>query len=314
MLILDDLQDPRLKDLCPVITIGNFDGVHLGHQKVINQTMTLAKAKGTKSLVMTFAPHTRKLLNFEHPPLLLNTPSQKLELIEKMGMDFLLTVGFTDDFSHTTPEEFVRSFLVDKLRIRAVCLSSKFRFGYQGRGDIHLLKRLGKVHLFEVVEVEAVYIGNRPVDSTRIRELIREGRVEEASLLLGREYMVDGRVTRGVRRGESIGYPTANIQPENELLPGFGIYITRCLLRGNLLPSVTSLGVRPTFGENIPTLETHILNFSQEIYGEPIRLCFIKRIRDEMKFPHPDSLREQIRRDVEAATEYFKKNKPQPSP
>lgn len=313
MLILDDIQDPRLEDLCPVVTIGNFDGVHLGHQKVINQTIALAKAQGTQSLVMTFAPHTRKLLNSEHAPPLINTSSQKLEVIDKLGVDFLLMVGFTDDFSHTTPEEFVRSFLVEKLRIKAVCLSSKFRYGYQGRGNIHLLKRMGKVHQFEVVEVEAVYIDNRPVDSTRIRELIREGKVEEASLLMGREYMADGRVTRGVRRGESIGYPTANIQPENELLPGFGIYITRCLLKGNLLPSVTSLGVRPTFGENIPTLETHILNFSQQIYGEPIRLYFIKKLRDEMKFPNPDSLREQICRDVQAATEYFKKNKPQPS-
>ena len=313
MLILDDLQDSMLKDLCPVVTIGNFDGVHLGHQKVINQTIALATAKGTKSLVLTFAPHTRKLLNAERPPLLLNTSSQKLELIEKMGVDFLLMVGFTDEFSHTTPKEFVRSFLVEKLRIKAVCLSSKFRFGYQGRGNIHLLKRLGKMHLFEVVEAESVYIGDRPVDSTRIRELIRDGKVEEASLLMGREYMVDGRVSRGVRRGESMGYPTANIQPENELLPGFGIYITRCRLKGNLLPSVTSLGVRPTFGENTPTLETHILNFSREIYGESIRLYFIKKLRDEMKFSHPDSLREQISRDVQAAAEYFKKNKPQPS-
>jgi len=312
MLILSDLQDPRLKDLSPVITIGNFDGVHLGHQKVINQTITLAKARRTKSLVMTFAPHTRKLLNHEHPPHLLNTPSQKLELIEKLGVDFLLTVGFTDEFSHTTPEEFVRSFLVDKLRIRAMCLSSKFRFGYQGKGDVHLLKKLGKAHGFEVVEVPAVYIGNCPVDSTRIRELIRKGRVKEASLLMGREYFVDGSVTRGECRGESLGYPTANIQPENELLPGFGVYVTRCLLRENLLPSVTSLGVRPTFGGSIPTLETYILNFSQEVHGEAIRLYFIKKLRDEMKFPHPESLREQIRRDVEATTEYFKKNKPQP--
>ncbi len=310
MLFLNDLQDSRLEDLCPVVTVGNFDGVHLGHQKVINQTIALAKARGTKSLVMTFAPHTRKLLNTEHPPLLLNTSSQKLELIENLGVDFLLMVGFTDELSHTTPKEFVRSFLVEKLRITAVCLSSKFRFGYQGRGNIHLLKRMGKVHQFEVVEVKAVYIGNRPVDSSRIRELIRKGRVEEASHLLGREYMVDGRVTRGVRRGEEIGYPTANIQPENELLPGFGIYITRSLLKGNLLPSITSLGVRPTFGENIATLETHILNFSQKIYGEPIRLYFLKKLRDEMKFPHPDSLREQISRDVQAAAEYFKNNKP----
>ncbi len=312
MLVLNDLEDPRLKDLSPVITIGNFDGVHLGHQKVINQTISLSKARESKSLVITFAPHTRKLLNSEHPPTLLITPSQKLELIEKMGVDFLLMVGFTDKFSHTPPEEFVRSLLVDELRIRGVCLSSKFRFGYQGRGDVQLLKRLGEVHGFEVVKVEKVYIGNRPVDSTSIRELIREGRVEGASLLLGREHFVDGRVTRGVRRGESLGYPTANIQPENELLPGFGIYITRSFLRGNLLPSVTSLGVRPTFGESTPILETHILNFSQEIYGEPIRLYFHKKLRDEKKFPHPDSLQEQIRRDVAATTEYFKKGKPPP--
>ena len=314
MLLLDDLQDPRLKDPSPVITIGNFDGAHLGHQKVIKQTITLAKAKGTKSLVMTFAPHTRKLLNSEHPPLLLNTPSQKLELIEKMGVDFILTLGFTDELSHTTPEDFVRSFLVDKLRIRAMCLSSKFRFGYQGRGDIHLLKRLGEVHRFEVIEVEEVYVSDRPVDSTRIRELLREGRVEEASHLLGREYMVDGTVTRGELRGEDLGYPTANIEPENELLPGSGIYITRCILRGNLLPSVTNLGVRPTFGESTFTLETHILNFSEDIYGECIRLYFIKRLRDEKKFPHPDGLREQIRLDVEATAEYFKKSQEKPQP
>jgi len=314
MLVLKELEDPRLKDISPVITIGNFDGVHLGHQKVVSQTISLAKARETNSLVMTFAPHTRTLLNSKHPPTLLNTPSQKIELIEKMGVDFLLMVDFTDEFSHTTPEEFVSSFLVDKLRIRGVCLSSKFRFGHQGKGDVQLLKRLGEVHGFEVVKVEKVYIGNRPVDSTRIRGLIREGRVEGASLLLGREYFVDGRVTRGERRGVSLGYPTANIQPENELLPGFGVYITRCFLRGDPLPSITSLGVRPTFGENTPILETHILGFSQEIYGESIRLYFHKKLRDEKRFPHPDSLREQIRRDVGATTEYFKKSKLQPQP
>jgi riboflavin kinase/FMN adenylyltransferase len=306
------LRDPlRATDLPRggVVTIGNFDGVHRGHRRILENVVERAKASGRPSVAITFEPHPLAVLRPDHAPPRLQTLRQKEEAIEALGIEWLLVIPFTRDFSLTEPEEFARSFLRERLRAAEIVLGAHFAFGRGKRGDLALLRRLGPEWGFATDGVEEVFHAGEPVSSTRVRDALARGDVALARDLLGREYEIDGIVARGERVGRKIGYPTINLAPENELFPADGVYVTRIGIRsfGRLFDSVTNIGRRPTVYEDFATtIETYVLDFSSNVYGERVRIFFFDRLREERTFPSVMALTEQIGRDIEATRDYFR--------
>jgi riboflavin kinase/FMN adenylyltransferase len=305
------VRDPlRATDLPrgAIVTIGNFDGVHLGHRRILETVVTRAKEAGRPSVAITFEPHPLAVLRPNHAPRRLQTLHQKEETIESIGVENLLVIPFTRDFSLTEPEEFVRSVLCQRLAVSELYLGSHFAFGRGKRGDITLLKRMSSGCGFVASSVEEVFFEGEPISSTRIRNAIGRGEIVRANAMLGREYELDGLVARGDGLGGRLGFPTINLEPENELPPANGVYVTQVQIRSvsGRLDSVTNIGRRPTVYEDYATtIETHVLDFSANVYGERIRLFFFERLRDERKFPSVTALSEQIGRDVEATRAYF---------
>ncbi|MGH9367847.1 MAG: bifunctional riboflavin kinase/FAD synthetase [Thermoanaerobaculia bacterium] len=291
-----------------VATVGNFDGVHRGHRRILEAVVERARFAQRPSLAITFEPHPLAVLRPDKAPPRLQTLRQKEEAIEAIGLEWLLVIPFTRDFSLTEPEEFARSFLSERLGLSEIFLGAHFAFGRGKRGDLGLLKRLGPECGFVAEGVEEVFHAGAPVSSTRIREALARGEVALARELLGREYELDGIVARGERVGRKIGHPTINLAPENELFPADGVYVTRIEIRsfGRLFDSVTNIGRRPTVYEDFSTtIETYVLDFSADVYGDRVRLFFHDRLREERKFPSVMALSEQIGRDIEATREYF---------
>jgi len=291
-----------------IATIGNFDGVHLGHRRILENVVARAREAGRPSLAITFEPHPLSVLRPDHAPRRLQTLHQKEEEIEAIGIENLLVIPFTRDFSLTEPEEFVRSVLCQRLAVSELLLGSHFAFGRGKRGDLALLTRMGPECGFLASGVEEVFYDGEPVSSTRIRTAVARGEVARANAMLGREYALDGIVAKGEKLGQKIGYPTINLEPENELHPAAGVYVTRIAIRsfGQRFDSVTNIGRRPTVYEDYAaTIETYVLDFSADVYGEKVRLFFFDRLREERKFPSVMDLTEQIGRDIEAARQYF---------
>jgi len=306
------VRDPLRSSDLPrggVATIGNFDGVHLGHRRILETVVSRARAADRPSVAITFEPHPLAVLRPDHAPPRLQTLRQKEEAIEAIGIEWLLVVPFTRDFSLTEPEDFARDFLAERLRVREVVLGAHFAFGRGKRGDLALLERLGPECGFTAEGVEEVSVGGEPVSSTRIRKALAAGDVALARALLGRDYEVDGIVARGERVGRKIGYPTINLAPENELFPADGVYVTRIEIRSfeRRFDAVTNIGRRPTVYEDFATtIETYVLDFNANVYGERVRLFFLERLREERKFPSVMALTEQIGRDIEATREFFR--------
>jgi riboflavin kinase / FMN adenylyltransferase len=307
------IRDPlRATDLPRggIVTIGNFDGVHLGHRRILEAVVARAKESGRPSLAVTFEPHPLAVLRPDHAPRRIQTLRQKEEAIEALGIDSLLVIPFTRDFSLTEPEAFVRDFLGERLAASELVLGHHFAFGRGKRGDLALLKRLGPECGFDAWGVEEVIEEGEPVSSTRIRDAISTGRLAQANAMLGREYFLDGIVSRGERVGRKIGYPTINLAPENELHPADGVYVTRIEISsfGRRFDCVTNIGRRPTVYQDFATtIETYVLDFSSDVYGERVRLFFHERLREERTFPSMMALTEQIGRDIESARAYFAK-------
>jgi riboflavin kinase / FMN adenylyltransferase len=305
------IRDPlRASDLPRggVATVGNFDGVHLGHRRILEAVVARAKEIGRSSLAITFEPHPLAVLRPDHAPRRLQTLRQKEEAVEALGLDALLVIPFTRDFSLTEPEDFVRDFLAERLNASELFLGRHFAFGRGKRGDLALLKRMGAECGFLASGVEEVFFGEEPISSTRIRNAIVRGEVGEANSMLGREYELDGIVSKGDHVGHKIGYPTINLASENDLPPADGVYVTRIEIRsfGRRFDCVTNIGTRPTLYEDCAaTIETYVLDFSSNVYGERVRLFFLDRLREERKFPSVMALTEQIGRDIEATREYF---------
>lgn len=305
------IRDPlRASDLSRggVATVGNFDGVHLGHRRILEAVAARAKEIGRPSLAITFEPHPLAVLRPDHAPRRLQTLRQKEEAIEALGLDALLVIPFTRDFSLTEPEDFVRDFLAERLNASELFLGQHFAFGRGKRGDLALLKRMGPECAFLASGVEEVFYEDEPISSTRIRNAIARGDVSQANAMLGREYELDGIVSKGDHVGQKIGYPTINLAPENDLPPADGVYVTRIEIRsfGRRFDCVTNIGRRPTLYEDCATtIETHVLDFSANVYGEKVRLFFLDRLREGRKFPSVMALTEQIGRDIEATREYF---------
>ena len=291
-----------------IATIGNFDGVHLGHRRILETVVARARESRRPSVAITFEPHPRSVLRPDRAPRRLQTLHQKEEAIEAIGVENLLVIPFTRDFSLIEPEEFVRSVLGVRLAVSEIYLGSHFAFGRGKRGDITLLKRMGPECDFVASSVEEVFFEGEPVSSTRIRDAIGRGDVLRANAMLGREYEIDGLVARGDGLGSRLGFPTINLEPENELQPANGVYVTQIQIRsvGGRLDSVTNIGRRPTVYEDYATtIETHVLDFSANVYGEKVRLFFFDRLRDERKFPSVTELSAQIGRDIEETRRYF---------
>ncbi len=305
------LWDPLGRDDPPrgaVLTIGNFDGVHLGHQEILRTVVGRAEALQVPAVAMTFDPHPVKVLRPREAPRLLTTMPQRLQLVEGCGIDSTLVLPFGRDLASMRAEEFVRKVLVDRLAIREVHIGTNFRFGADREGTVDLLQAMGRELGFEANGVAPVVLEDAAVSSTRARRAVAHGRVEKAWRLLGHPPFVDGAVFRGERLGRKLGFPTLNIAVENELFPAHGVYVTVVHIPsfGRNFPSVTNIGVRPTVYENYKTtVEAHLLDFTADVYREKVRLFFVQRLRDEKVFPSPMQLVAQIRQDVEGTRTWF---------
>ncbi len=307
MLTIDDLQRwPR--DLAfPLLAIGVFDGVHVGHREILRRLVERARLRSGAAMVLTFRPHPQKVIRPSEAPMLLQTERQKLEMLKETGLDVLIRLPFTRKLSLLTPEEFAESILA-RHGVREIHVGSNFRFGHRRSGDFRALDELGKRWGFEVHEIKPVCLRGERVSSTRIRRLLLEGRVAAARRLLGRAYQIQGTVVRGAGRGADIGFPTANLLPENELVPAVGVYSTRALINGHAFPAVTNVGFRPTVdreGPSTPVVETHLLDYVGDLYGKSMGLDFCRRIRPEIKFSGVDELKRRIERDVERTRAYL---------
>ena len=290
----------------PVLALGNFDGLHRGHTKIIERVRRVATERAATSIAMTFDPHPPRVVRPDKAPPLLMTKGQRLEALERAGLEGVAVVRFTPELSRWDPETFVRAVLVEWLHVAEVWVGANFLFGHDRAGNFSLLRALGARYGFRAEKIDPVRYKDFVVSSTRIRRLIGEGRVDEAGALLGHPYTIEGLVEQGDQRGRQIGFPTANLATENELLPPHGVYATMVRLDGVIYPAVTNVGVRPTFGGDPRTVvETHLIDMNRDLYGQQLRLGFILRIRDERRFDHVDQLTAQIAADVQKARTLF---------
>jgi riboflavin kinase/FMN adenylyltransferase len=296
---------PRPRWTYPVVGLGNFDGVHRGHRRLLAEVRRQAEERTGTAVAMIFDPHPPKVLRPDKAPPLLMTLDQKLAAFADAGLAAVAVVKFTPELSRWEPEMFVETVLIDWLRAAEVWVGANFLFGRDRSGTFTLLRALGQDRGFKVDKIEPVFYKDFVVSSTRIRHLIAEGRVDEAGALLGHHYAIDGEVVHGDGRGRGLGFPTANLVSGNELLPAYGIYASIATFAGRSHPAVTSVGVRPTIGDGRLTVETHLLDGPHELYRARIRLSFVRWLREELKFDGLGPLREQIARDVADARGLF---------
>jgi riboflavin kinase/FMN adenylyltransferase len=291
-----------------VLTLGVFDGLHLGHQLIMTTVAERARVVGAVPTVITFDPHPRAVLHPESAPPLLQTFDQKIEGFGVLGIEQTIVVRFTREFSNIRAEDFLREFVFDRLHAKEVYLGKGFAFGHNREGNIELLKRMGGELGFVAGEVPEVRIRGCRVSSSKIRQLLAAGNVNLARRLLGRPYGVEGRVERGSERGHKLGFPTANLHPHNRVIPRHGVYVTGTLIDGQWRRSVTNVGLRPTFADATePSVETFVMNWDGDLYGDVVRVRFLYRLRDERKFSSIVELKTQIARDVERANSYFER-------
>jgi len=289
-----------------VLTLGVFDGLHLGHQLIMKTVVERARATGAVPTVITFEPHPRAVLHPQSAPPLLQTFDQKIEALGVLGIEQTIIIHFDQHFSEIRAQDFLREVVVNRLHAREVYLGRGFFFGHNREGNIDLLRRVSGELGFVADEVPEVRLRGTRIGSTRIREQLLAGRVNLARRMLGRPYGVEGPVVRGAERGGKLGFPTANVQPHNRVIPRHGVYVTATLIEGRWRRSVTNIGLRPTFGDALePSVETHVMNWSGDLYGDVVRVRFLHRLREEKKFGSIDELKSQIERDVGRAEKYF---------
>ncbi|HBF36278.1 MAG TPA: hypothetical protein DDW50_03055 [Firmicutes bacterium] len=286
------------------VTIGNFDGVHRGHQMIIKRTVELAKQLFGQAVVISFTNHTDYFLG--HEPPLLNQPAIRKELLAKLGLDALLEVEFNHEFASLTPETFFEFWLLEGLKARSVVVGHDFKFGAAGRGNYQLLQQLSMAQKIASEQIAAVTEAGQIISSSKIRQLISAGNIELANKMLGYSFEIKGVVVHGEQRGRSMGFPTANIHLESQyLLPAYGVYLVEFIVEGKMFYGVTGVGVKPTFGINAPLIEVHILDAALDLYEKEVRVRFLKFLRPEIHFPDAESLKLQIARDVEASRSYI---------
>jgi riboflavin kinase / FMN adenylyltransferase len=292
------------------VGLGNFDGLHIGHMTLINTLLSESKLNGLCSVLYTFTKHPENIMRKKlYTPLLTNS-EKKIELLKETSLNTLYFDEFDEEFSRMKPEDFVKKILIGRLKMKLAVSGFNYRFGYKGQGDVALLKELGKRYGFKVIIIPPIKVYNEVASSTLIRQYITMGDMNKVFRLLGRHYSVTGAVETGRKVGRTIGFPTANIQPDDNLvLPNDGVYITKTLYQCNLLNGVTNVGYNPTFErQKHISVETHLLDFQADLYGKNIEVFFIAKVRGEKKFRDKDELIKQIQKDILKAREYFDLN------
>ncbi len=286
----------------PVVTIGTFDGVHLGHQAIFSKMKEEAAKHNGETIVITFFPHPRLVLYQDSVNLkFINTREKKIERLEKIGIDHLIIIPFTKEFARNTSEQFITDYVVKYVHPAKVIIGYDHHFGRNREGSFRLLESLKQKFRYEVEEVSPFFVDGAPVSSTRIRNLLHDGNVKEANRMLGYEYAITGKVVRGQRIGHKIGYPTANLEIPNEykLITANGVYACRVLTGNKIYKGMGNIGVRPTIDHGDLTIEVNIFNFDEDIYDEKITIQFVDRLRDEKKFENLDALKAQLAKDKE---------------
>lgn len=308
LILLKDIQ----RDPDTVLTVGTFDGVHAGHRAIIDRVAAKAREQNARSIIVTFDPHPRDIINPGDSGIkLLTTLQERSEILKELGIDILLVIPFDRDFSLLSSEEFIRDIIYEKIGVREFVIGYDHHFGRNREGTIDTIKRLGKELGFGASVVSKREVGEKTVSSTAIRNCISdEGDVKQAAEFLERPYRLNGTVVHGDKRGKQIGYPTANIKPEHykKIIPKDGVYAVKIRIEDSWYDGMMNIGHRPTFEGEAQTLEVHIFNFSQEIYGMEVQVRFYERIRDELKFDGIDELKNQLKKDEIAAKELLVKD------
>nr|WP_320192841.1 bifunctional riboflavin kinase/FAD synthetase [uncultured Desulfobacter sp.] len=309
MELIEDLNQIKTPFNNAVVTIGNFDGVHKGHQALLNQVIERGTQAGGTCIAITFEPHPLRALGLSSPPLITRR-DQKIELIESSGIDVLLCLPFDKAFAQISAQEFIEDILVKKIGMKTIVIGPDYTFGKNRGGNIELLKIKGGELGFETIVsdwIKGDETDTERISSTRIRELVMDGHVDRAKHFLGRFYQIRGKVIKGRKRGGSqLGFPTANIKLHDELCPKLGVYaVTVETIHGNF-KGVANIGFSPTFGDDMFTIEVHILDFEENLYGSRIRVNMVERLRDEIKFANIEQLSDQIRKDIQTAKEILK--------
>ncbi len=292
---LDNLSEPPCRT---VLTIGNFDGVHLGHREIFRRVVDQARALQGTAVVMTFEPHPLRLLAPDKAPLRLNTPEEKVRLLAASCIDLLVVLNFTRELAEMPAEDFVREILVRRLGVRHLIVGYDYAFGRDRQGDTAFLAGQARLHGFTLEILEPIMAEQQAYSSTAIRRILREGRVADAIKVLGRNFTLDGEVVHGDGRGRKLGFPTANLVTQKEILPRDGVYAVKVKWREANYDGVINIGCRPTFAPSAPTLEIHLLDFQADLYGERLRIYFVDRLRDEERFPSVEALQEAVLDDI----------------
>lgn len=290
----------------PVVTMGTFDGVHIGHQSIFNKLIEIAKEKQGETVVVTFEPHPRLVLKLDHQKLrFLSSIEEKQRLIQKSGIDHLVLLSFTEELSKMSSENFIKTILVDKIHTKSLVIGYDHHFGKDRRGDFNHLSGLGKEFNFTVEQVAALEIKDVAVSSTKIRNALFAGDIETANFYLGYNYSISGKVIGGNRIGKTLGFPTANISVENKckLIPANGVYAVYVKYKNRSQKGMVSIGSKPTFNDYSENIEVHIFDFDEDIYDQQIKICFASRLRDIDKFDNAESLKEQLFKDMKKSKE-----------
>lgn len=310
MQIIRNIPNNITSKIPMAIAMGNFDGVHRGHQQLISSCISESKKNGWSSCVLTFEPHPNLVLSKDTNFKLLNTYQQKYQLIEKMGVDYLYLLDFNRELAAMDPRDFVQQYLVGALQLQKAFVGFDFTFGDRGKGTAEMLQVMGRQHGFDVSILAPVVINDQIVSSSIIREKYQEGRIEEVVQLLGYHPVIEGTVISGDKRGRKLGFPTANLAlPDYILLPAFGVYASFAKINGRQLPAIINIGVKPTFGSDKPTIEAFIFDYEEDLYAQELQLTLVQRIRAEQKFPGPAELIKQIKADVAKARMILQESK-----
>lgn len=303
---LDEIHDTEPA----VIAVGNFDGVHKGHQEIIKRTIREAGSIGIKSAVFTFTNHPRNLLDRKHAVKNIQYPEDKIRIFDIMGVDYLFSIPFDERIMDMEPDDYIEHILIEKMNMREVFCGFNYHFGHKAKGDVELLVKKGVELGFGTHVLEPYMIDGNVVSSTLIRKMISEGRMEECEKYLGRFYSLGGEVVKGNQIGRTMGFPTCNLEVDETMVtPPNGVYITYCVYKGEHYPSVTNVGVKPTIGGHVKNIETHLFDFDRTMYGEKIRVEFIRLIREEIKFDSLEDLSAQIEKDCIAGRVYHREHK-----
>lgn len=309
MNVFHSIQDFKSSEKT-IVTLGTFDGMHIGHRAILNKLKLQRNQSGYKTLVLTFFPHPRMVLKTDHKILLLNTIEERIQLIKDFGIDYLVVQEFTQEFANLSAEEFVKNILVDQFNIAKIIIGHDHRFGKNRSADIHDLIEFGKKYHFDVEQISAKELDHVSVSSTKIRKALTQGNVSLAKDYLGYPYMISGKVVKGRQLGRTIGFPTANIQiyEDYKLVPAIGVYVVGVTVKGNDYYGMLSIGTNPTVGGKEKTTEVYIFDFNEVIYNEEITVHFLTKIREEQKFSSVDLLKEALKEDERFSGKFLSKN------